>query len=348
MNFSRWIKSLRNILSNNNNTQRIDKLWRYENAMNAIMEMNRDLVAYSKESDINVNDKNFVNGFFKSLTKTYNGIENSALKEETNKGSLVMSDESWENVLAAAENDSYLWGQIRALIEWSEGDIEKFKKYSTKLAELLGFINIDSNRYYLAALKLEPDSWKVSNRLYQLNYDRDNSFKRYLRDYDNSGKTNAPLIKRMIDMWIYRDENLTAEEFITSVLNDETIESSVWLDCIIKEPSILDYSYNKRLYEDKGHVILAQLKTMDSHCIDPVLKYLQILAVNKKKADQVNLDDSKGTSPHRILYNMGSNACTLTWGEQNGMYILTDPDGNSRELTASDAVECFSSLIIDT
>lgn len=346
INFSRWIKSLRNILSNNNNTQRIDKLWRYENAMSAIMEMSRDLVTYSKEHNIKTTDKNLVNGFFKSLSKTYIGIENSALKEETDKGSLLVSDESWGNVISAAENDSYLWGQIRALIEWSEGDIEKFKKYSTKLAELLGFINIDSYRYYLAALKLEPDSWKVSNRLYQLNYDRDNSFKRYLRDYDNSGETNAPLIKRMIDLWISSDHNLNAEKFITSILNDKKLESPVWIDCIIKAPSILDYSYNKRLFEDKGHVVLVQLKTMDSHCIDPVLKYLQILAINNKKADQVNFDDSKGTPPHRISYNMGSNVYSLTWGEHDGMYRLTDPDGNSQELDASDAVERFSELLL--
>lgn len=345
-NFSRWIKSMRNILSNNNNTQRIDKLWRYENAMSAIMEMSRDLVDYSKGSDIGVNDKNLVNGFFKSLTKTYGGIENSALKEEIDKGSLLMSDASWENVIAVAENDSYLWGQIRALIGWSDGDIEKFKTYSAKLSELLGFIDVNSNKYYLAALKLDPDAWKGSNRLYQLNYDRDNSFKRYLRDYDKSAETNAPLVKNMIDLWVSRHNSLNAEDFITEILNDETLETPVWLECIIKQPSILDYSYNKRLFQDKDHVVLAQLKTMDSHCIDPVLKYLQILSIDHKKGDQVNLDDSKGTPPHRVTYNEGTDIYTLSWGEHNGMYRFTDPEGNSQELDVSDAVERFSELLI--
>lgn len=345
-NFSRWIKSLRNMLSNNNNTQRIDKLWRYDSAINAIMDMNCDLVAYSKEHNIKATDKNFVIRFFESLIKTYNGIENSALKEEKDKASLVLSDPSWENVIAVAEDDSYLWGQIRALIEWADGDIEKFKKYSAKLAELLGFIHINSNRYYLAALKLDPNAWITSGRLYQLNYDRDNSFKRYLRDYDKSVGTNAPLMKKMIDLWISHDNSLNAEGFITSILNDETLDTPVWLECIIKEASILDYSYNKRLFEDRGHVVLAQLKTRDSHCIDPILKYLQNLAINKGKEDQVNLDDSKGTPPHRISYNTGVDVYTLTWGKQNGMYRLYDPQGNSKELDASDAVEQFSELLL--
>lgn len=345
-NFSRWIKSLRNMLSNNNNTQRIDKLWRYENAMAAIMEMIRDLVAYSKEYNIGANDKNLVNGFFKSITKTYNGIENSALKEESDKASLVMSDESWENVIAVAERDSYLWGQIRVLIEWAGADIEKFKTYSAKLTELLGFIHVNCNKYYLAALKLDPNAWITSNRLYQLNYDRDNSFKRYLRDYDKSIGTNAPSIKRIIDLWISGSNTLCAEEFIASVLNDETLESPVWLECIIKEPSILDYCYHMRLFKDNGHVVLAQLKTMDSHCIDPVLKYLHIFAINNKKEDQVNLDDSKGMPPHRISYNTCSDIYTLTWGEQDGMYRLTDPTGDSQELNASEAVDRFSELLL--
>ncbi|MBD5260655.1 MAG: DUF262 domain-containing protein [Bacteroides sp.] len=340
-NFSRWIKSQRNMLSNNNNTQRIDKLWRYENAMNAIIDMSHDLVAYGKEHNIKTTDNNFVSGFFKSLSKTYNGIENSALKEEKDKSALLLSDSLWENAITAAEDDSYLWGQIRALIEWADGDIDKFKKYSAKLAELLGFIHTNSNTYYLAALKLHPNAWNTSNRLYQLNYDRDNSFKRYLRDYDKSVETNAPLMKSIIDLWISHDYNLNAEDFMTSILSDETLDTPVWLECIIKEPTILDHSYNKRLFEDRGHVVLAQLKTMDSHCIDPILKYLQILADNEGKKDQVNFDDSKGTPPHSISYSTGTEIHTLTWGEKNGMYRLYDQQGNSQELDASDAVEQF-------
>lgn len=345
-NFSRWIKSMRNILSNNNNTQRIDNLWRYENAMSAIMEMSRDLVAYGKERNIKATDKNFVNGFFKSLDKTYNGIENSALKEEKDKASLVLSDSSWGNVIANAECDSYLWGQIRALIDWADGDIERFRKYSAKLSELLGYILTNGSRYYLAALKLDPKGWNTSNKLYQLNYHRDYSFKRYLRDFDKSVGTNAPLIKRMIDRWISSDSSLSAEEFMTSILSDEALETPVWLDCIIKEPSIIDYCSDKCLFEDNGHVVLAQKKTINSHCIDPVLKYLQILAINMDKEDQVNFDDSKGTPPHRISYNVGTDTYTLTWGELDGMYRLTDPQGNTQELDASDAVDRFSELLL--
>lgn len=345
-NFRRWIKSLRNILANDNNTQRIDKRWRYENAMKAIMEMSNDLRVFGADNNISANDPDFVNRFFGSIKqKTYVGIDNQSLREESDKASLVLSVDVWHQIIETAEQDSYLWGQIRALLEWSEGDIDRFKNYYDKLAQLLGLIHLDPNRYYIAALKFEPNVWSASNRLYQLNYDRDNSFKRYLRDYDKDLGTNAPLIKRMIDSWIETADTLSAWEYLETIITDDTRNTPIWLECIIRQPSILDYSYHKRLYEEKGHVILAQLKTKDSHCIDPILKYLQILASEHQKDNKILFDDSKSTPPHRITYNSDAGSYILKWGEQTGMYKLIDPNGQSQELSASDAVEQFSNLL---
>lgn len=345
-NFRRWIISLRNMLANDNNTQRIDKRWRYENAMKAIMEMSNDLRVFGAHNNISANDTDFVYRFLESIKqKTYVGIDNQSLKEEADKASLVLSEDIWHQVIETAEQDSYLWGQIRVLLEWSDGDIDRFKNYNSKLAQLLGLIHSNPNRYYIAALKFDPNVWSTSNRLYQLNYDRDNSFKRYLRDFDKELGTNAPFIKKMIDSWIETADELTASEYFENIVNDNTRNTPIWLECIIREPSILDYSYHKRLYEEKGHVILAQLKTKDSHCIDPILKYLQILGAKHQITDKIILDDSKSTPPHRITFNSDKGSYTLQWGEQNGMYKLIESEGLSQELSAYDAVVQFTKLI---
>lgn len=59
-NFCRWIKSFRNMLANNNNTQRIDKRWRYENAMNAISDITTDLVTFGNDNHLGASDHNYV------------------------------------------------------------------------------------------------------------------------------------------------------------------------------------------------------------------------------------------------------------------------------------------------
>jgi len=347
-NFGRWIKSFRNMLANNNNTQRIDKRWRYENAMNAISAITTDFVKFGKDSHIGASDHNFVNKFFKSIKdKTYVGIDNQALKEETEKAAMVLANHEWEQAIAEAENDPYLWGQIRALIAWAGGDIDIFKSYSSKLIGLLGLINVDCNTFYIAALKLNPFYWLASNRLYQLNFDRDNSFKRYLRDFDKDHSINAPLIKEMIDLWIETANDLDVREFIDSVISNVDSASPTWIECLINEPSILDYCNNKRLFVDKGHVVLAQYKTMDSHCIDPVLKYLQILALRQNPQKQVIFHDSKGDDPHSISYVKEEDNYHLKWSNADGMYELTRPNGSTQTYCAKDSINIFSKIMTD-
>lgn len=346
-NFGRWIKSLRNILSNNNNTQRIDKRRRYEEAMVAISSITDDLADFGKGNRLGASDHNYVNLFFDSLkNKTYAGIDNQALKEEQEKATLALLNSQWETAITNAEKDPYLWGQIRALLEWAGNDVSEFESYYTKLAGLLGLIKEDCNSFYIAALKINPTYWEQSNRLYQLNFDRDNSFKRYLRDLDKNQSTNAPLLKAMIDLWRKNANTLDARGFIDSVISDnKNYTYPAWVECIKNDPSILDYSYNKRLFIDKKHVILAQYKTMDSHCIDPVLRYLYKFADNLDLKNQMTFDDSKGDAPHSISYATDGGSYQLKWSNTDGMYELTSPDGSAQTYCAQDAIDTFIKIL---
>lgn len=342
-NFARWIKTFRNILANNNNTQRIDKRWRYESALNAISAISADLKQFGKEHNLGASDDNYVNRFFNHITgRTYVGIDNQALKEESDKAALILNGKEWKAAITNAEKDPYLWGQIRALITWSGGDIVKFRQYASKLADLLGYINADCNKFYIAALRLDPSYWESSNRLYQLNFDRDNSIKRYLRDFDKELSTNAPLIKKMIDLWIKTANNHAARDFIDGLVTGPDATSPTWVKCIISEPAILDYCSNKRLFIDRGHVVLAQYKTMDSHCIDPVLMYIHIRARRHDCQGQVIFCDSKGDDPHSLTLGNGQDTYRLKWSPVEGMYELTTPDGDTQTCTAKDAIDRLS------
>ncbi|WP_289773441.1 DUF262 domain-containing protein [Phocaeicola sartorii] len=347
-NFSRWIKSFRNMLANNNNTQRIDKRWRYENAMKAISDITTNFVKFGKDNHLKASDYNYVNCFFNSIKdEPYVGIDNQALKEEIQKAALVLANPEWEQAIAEAEKDPYLWGQIRALMAWAGDDIAKFKSYSSKLVDLLGFIRVDCNKFYIAALKLNPLYWESSNRLYLLNFDRDNSFKRYLRDFDKDQSTNAPLIKEMIDLWIDTANDLDAREFIDDFISKGDSVSPTWIECIINDPSTLDYCNHKRLFIDKGHVILAQYKTMGSHCIDPVLKYIHTLALRQDSPKQVMFYDSQGDDPHSISYAKEEGNYHLKWSNVDGMYELTKSDGSIQTYCARESIDIFSNLLTD-
>ncbi len=341
-NFSRWIKSFRNMLANYNNTQRIDKRWRYENAMSAISTITCDLQKFGEKNRLGSSDHNYVCQFFNSIKdKTYVGIDNKALKEESEKASLFLLDPQWEAVITVAEKDPYLWGQIRALLQWSDGDIEKFKSYSSKLVDLLGLINVDCNSVYIASLMINPKHWLQSNRMYQLNFDRDNSFKRYLRDFDEERSTNAPFIKEIIDLWINTANELGAKEFISSVISNKDYTYPTWVECITEEPSILDYCNNKRLFIDKGHVIFAQYKTMDSHCIDPVLKYIYSILLKSVPQNKIIFYDSKGDYPHSISYETEDGSYHIKWSNKDGMYELVGKDGDRETYCAKEVIDRF-------
>lgn len=348
-NFSRWIKSFRNMLANVNNTQRIDKRWRYENAMNAISNMTTDIVRFGKDNNIGTDDQNFVYRFFSSIKdKTYVGIDNQGLREESEKATIVLAAPEWEAAITSAENDPYLWGQIRCLLAWAEGDLNKFKNYSSKLSDLLELINRDCSTFYLAALKLNPYYWTSSNRLYQLNSDRDNSFKRYLRDVDKNQATNAPLIKDIIDRWMESPNNPDIKEFLNTVISGHDATIPTWIKCIIDEPLILNFCNYKRLFKDKGHVILAQHKTTDSHCIDPILKYIHTVALRQAPQSNIIFYDSKGDYPHSIIYTKEDENFHLKWSSVDGMYELTMPDRSSNTYTAAESIEAFTSIIFNS
>lgn len=350
-NLEDWVRLSRNILLNDNNNQRIDKILLSKEAARSLKQMAEDLVNYVKDNNLDLtSDAAVVKQFLISTNKTYTRLDNQSLAEERMKAMLILNDNAgWENEIDKAESHPYLWGQIRCLLNWSAEDLSLFKTYSERLRLLLDVIKADSLTFYTAMLVFAPDCWCSSNRLYLYNKDRDNSFKRYLRDSSKDTHLYGDNIKLLIDLWIESYSELTAQDFLDSLINDRKDGAPTWVKCIVKSPSILDESRNKRLFTQDGHTIMAQLKTRDSHCFDPILVYFRNLCREKGLDEKkFNLYDSKGEYEHAFLLDIDDHQYLIEWGDQAGDYNLTIDNADAPIAYAPDAIVALMEKIIDT
>lgn len=335
INFDEWVRMSRNVFKLDNNTDRINKRVDEIDAFEGIQNICNDLHQYFSELDINVySNEAAILLFLKNKVKRYKGIDNKSIEEEIEKAKLRLNDNlgtidtNWTSAIRTAEKNPYLWGQIRCLINWANGDLSQFKKYSDCLVKLINMDKQKQELYYNAMLCLQPKCWKSKNRLYEFNKDRDNSIKRYLRDEPDYGES----IKMFIEKWIAWNANASFDDFCQHVIN--TTSNNGWVKYFKQRPYIIwDYCWRKRLFEEKGHVIFAQQKTTDSHCYDPVFIYIKSLAEDVfyskeektwKEGVMVDLHDSKSLGSHEIVISIPNKVFEIRWGEIDGEYILTN------------------------
>lgn len=346
-NLEEWVRILRNILLNDNNNQRIDKISLTLEALKSIKAMANDFVSFVKERGLDLeNDATAVRQFLLSSRKTYPRLDNMSLNEERNKAEYSLDNPEWESCINKAEQHPYLWGQVRCLLNWSDGNLDAFKDYSTRLTSLLDFIENDELAYYSAILAFAPKCWQDGNRLFQYNKDRDNSFKRYLREHSKEGQSYGAHIKALIDLWKGYYPSDSVGEFLQHVTEDRRETSAPWIRCIIDDPSILNLSWNKRIYSHKGHPILAQRKTMDSHCFDPLFAYLYNLCISRKYPNtEFMLYDSKGEYEHAFCLNKGSHNYLVEWVGSEGQYSISVDDNVPTEHTPEQMLDIMEALI---
>lgn len=344
-NLEAWVRVARNILLYENTNQRIDRIQYCKEAAMSLKQMVADLAKYVSEQGIDVEADGYaVTKFLNSSDTTYRWLDNQSLAEERLKASLVLEDEAWKSTLDSIEQHPYLWGQVR-LLSWSGKQLDAFKEYGARLTELLDCIekNEKSARdYYAAMLVLVPDCWRASNRLYRYdNKDRDNSLKRYLRD--KVGQYCGVNFKTMIDHWNGQYQGLSAEDFLLSVLKkDIKADCPQWIRCVAKYPDILAWACEKRVFEQRRHVILAQYKTMNSHCFDPILVYLWHLCEGKKKC---TLYDSKSEHGHAFELEAAGHEYFVEWADADGLYRITTDGGVPAIYSPEDTVSFMEGVI---
>lgn len=344
-NLEYWVRATRNILLNDNNTQRIDKLNIAKNVTKSLNTMVTKLGEFTKRNNYEIyEDAKAVKLFIKSMDNLPH-LDNSSQEEERKKAECILSNngEEWNRAFDEAEKHPYLWGQIRCLLSWADYKLDDFKKYYEKLRGLLDIIRDEKlcNEYYSAMLAMKPTFWTTNHRMYLFNRDRDNSFKRYLRD---SGKD----IKDMIDKWQEAYPGSDAITFLGELKAEVGKTSTIpcWIRCIVDDPKIMNESLQKRIFEDKGHPILAQLKTKESHCFDPVFVYLRNKCIDKNIDEtKYKMYDSKGDCNYGHGFQIEiNNVIHFVQWNSNGGYKLSVNNQNN-ELTADETVDYFNGLI---
>lgn len=349
-NLEDWVRAARNILLNDNNNQRIDKIQFSQEATQSLKQMAEDFVAYVKNSGLDVESYGVVvKKFLQSSKKIYKRLDNQSMAEERLKAKLVLENAAWENCLDKAEQHPYLWGQIRCLLNWSDCRLDSFFEYSNRLLQLLDFISTPENArtYYTAMLVFAHNCWNEGNRLFQYNKHRDNSFKRYLREHTKEGQAYGANIKAMIDLWIESYSNIYVKDFLYSVIESKVENSEPWIQCIAKSPSILDEAWNKRIYDQNGHVILAQRQTRDSHCFDPILVYFRNLCrENSIDSSKYKLYDSKGEYKHAFSLEKDSHKYFVEWKETEGIYTIKLDDDEAVIYSPSEMIIYLEDIII--
>lgn len=349
-NLEVWVRFVRNILLNDNNNQRIDKIQFSQEATLSLKQMVADLVDFVSKQRLNIEeDETVIKRFLNSLNKTYQRLDNQSLAEERLKASLVLNDtDKWEECFDKAEKHPYLWGQIRCLLNWSNNKLDMFKKYSEKLLKLLDCIRDNGLTYYSAMLVFAPDCWKENNRLFLYNKDRDNSFKRYLREHTKEEQAYGANIKALIDYWMKIYPTMSAKKFLETLITDKKKDCAPWIKCIIEYPSILDEAWNKRIYSQNGHVIMAQRKTRDSHCFDPVLVYLRTLCKeNNIDDDKFKLYDSKGEYEHAFQLEKAGHKYLVEWNGPCGHYSIKIDDATELiDYTAEGMISFMQRIIM--
>lgn len=337
-NFEDWVRAFRNILLNDNNNQRIDKKMFFLDAMNSIQEMSKDFIDYVSTECVDIEtDSNAVKKFFVSIgDKTFTRIDNQSLREEIEKAKLQLSDSRWETAIKDAEAQPYLWGQIRCLLSWSDNDLNVFETYKSHLFSLLDYMTNDQagTKYYTLILALYPECWRNSNRLYFYNRNRDNGFKRYLREYSKENDVYGYYFKALIDTWINEFGDTCINEFAENAVSSKKVTAQPWLECILEKPVILQEAWNRRIFEVSGHVVLPQRKTLDSHCFDPIFLYLRELCKDKGLQTEKDYEfyDSKSDYGHAFRLEAGSQKLLAEWSKNAGNYIISI-DGDKHEVT---------------
>lgn len=303
--FSEWAHFVRNLFMNENNNVKIDDAANFKSALGGV-----DRVIDKLKEHIDSHPDYSTISFIDSLRGlTFTGVDNQSLAEETEKASLKLSDNGdWKQLLDSAESHYYLWGQVRCLLSWASGDLQLFKDYYQRLSELFAYE--DKNLVYAGIMSIDPTYGFANNKLYQFtNKHRDYGFKRFLRDESIKEKSGvyAPAVKATLDKWRNDFPTHSIQDFLASVISQSLSSGYSYVYCILAIPGILNDAKEKMIFESDGHYVIAQWKTINSHCYDIALEYLYYRYIESKKLSGsiVFYDSVAQTYKHAILIPYG-------------------------------------------
>ena len=330
--FAEWAHFVRNLFMNENNNVKIDDAANFKSAFGGVDQVLNKLKDYfSNHLDYSTID------FIDSLRGlTFTGVDNQSLAEEIEKASLKLSDRGdWKKLIDSAESHPYLWGQIRCLLSWAGRDIHLFKDYYQRLSELLDYE--DKNLVYAGIMSIDPSYGFANNKLYQFtNKHRDYGYKRFLRDESIKEKSGvyAPAVKATLDRWRNDFPTLNIKDFLSRVISQALSTGYSYVNCILAMPNILNDAKEKMIFQSDGHYVIAQWKTINSHCYDIALEYLYYYYYESEKlsGNIIFYDSVAKTYKHAIIIPYEKDNILIK-ATENGGYDLFIDDTIARDFS---------------
>lgn len=248
--FKYWMRFTRNTVLNDNRYDKIDKLQALDDTLVLLQEI---LEEYAQ-----VDSKGKASSFVEFVDKYLDvnrrrGIENERVIEEKEKAKLRLADDKWNKVLDEVEENDYLTGQVCSLLSWSDGDINKFKKYYSFLKQIVGRGELkDQNKFYAAMLTFSDYRNKTNHTLYTFNKQRDRSLKQYLRIKEEGSQYYGVKLKELIDYWMVNYSELPADAFLDMCIKKSQVQSDDWRYFIIHCPQVMNYAREKIIVQGEN------------------------------------------------------------------------------------------------
>jgi hypothetical protein len=227
-NLTCWMRVVRNLVegsrpySFNNATE-------FANAVRSINELlpqRNSIIKYFAETN-----ENSLSGFI-----------GEQFSEEKLKAKLILQNDDWNRAIIEIENHKYFNGQIGFLLQWSENNLERFLEYAEKSKAIFGDNGLNHFDGFLfeRALLATGDYLlkRNSNHSFLINYERDISWKRLLRDDNEKREILKSLIQKIsID---------TLSDDLKNSINDFS-DKNDWRYYFIKQSEMIDACSTQKL-----------------------------------------------------------------------------------------------------
>lgn len=331
--FCDWMRFARNCSLPRNLTQQIDKPYKEANARRAFDRW-MELFRARSSADPGYTMRAFIADDLRNAA----GIENASVEEERLKARLK-NDEEWESVLDEAERNEYLWGQLRAPLNWSKNpdgthDIGKFKYYAARLNMIFPVADDLKDKFWKAMLCIEDYRFSGQKTLGTFDNDRDFSWKRFMRDEQDG--VCAPVLKTFLDSWKeYPDKTLP--EFLDSFLSDRSGGITDWRKYVLGIDGLsTNYCQTRGILVDKnGTNIKGHMWLFPKKYIGETVRSYEVFITYLKhcpKPDTVKEDLYDSIIPDAdqknsiVLDNNGD--CRRIQVSGNGLYLYKTNQGD--------------------
>lgn len=343
-NFRDWMRFIRNVYNGDNKNARLDNI---DDVKNAIKAIDVWLNEYKNNYYLKHTSYDCLDLICNYIPLNPNGQEQARLDEEKIKAELRLSGNStanaatWEQSVLSAEDLPYLWGQIIAPLSWSmvSGSYNKqdFDTYVCRL-KMIFSINLNGTRNEMLLIKamLCQMDYRFNYKgnlgsLGRFNAHRDHSWKRYLRELDNTTQCYGILFKNLIDEWLLpSNKSLPFVDFLAQYvnINSPSISNTDWRFFVVNlQPDLLfnilkEVGTNDRYIftEPNGHSYYFRSNTMRTSIryelltmylyFETSLHYKGVNRVCVKPTSDANgaLAEFKNADNHTVRLKVGTGA----------------------------------------